>query len=38
MTLKVITMIHWQALRLWLKEARFYIHPKKLKDRSAGNP
>jgi DUF1365 family protein len=36
MTLKVITMIHWQALRLWLKGARFYVHPKKLKDRSAG--
>lgn len=29
MTLKVITMIHWQALRLWLKGARFYVHPKK---------
>jgi len=29
MTLKVITMIHWQALRLWLKGATFYVHPKK---------
>lgn len=29
MTLKVITMIHWQALRLWLKKAPFYVHPKK---------
>ncbi len=29
MTLKVITMIHWQALRLWLKGAHFYRHPKK---------
>jgi DUF1365 family protein len=29
MTLKVVTMIHWQALRLWLKGARFYVHPKK---------
>jgi DUF1365 family protein len=29
MTLKVITMIHWQALRLWLKGAKFYVHPKK---------
>jgi DUF1365 family protein len=29
MTLKVITMIHWQALRLWLKGARFYVHPRK---------
>jgi DUF1365 family protein len=36
MTLKVITMIHWQALRLWLKGARFYVHPKELKDRGAG--
>jgi uncharacterized protein len=26
MTLKVITMIHWQALKIWLKGARF--HPK----------
>jgi DUF1365 family protein len=29
MTLKVITMIHWQALRLWLKKVPFYVHPKK---------
>jgi uncharacterized protein len=29
MTLKVITLIHWQALRLWLKGARFYVHPRK---------
>jgi uncharacterized protein len=29
MTFKVITMIHWQALRLWLKGAQFYKHPKK---------
>jgi DUF1365 family protein len=29
MTLKVITLIHWQALRLWLKGATFYVHPKK---------
>jgi hypothetical protein len=33
MTLKVIGMIHWQALRLWLKGARFYVHPKKRKDK-----
>jgi DUF1365 family protein len=31
MTLKVIAMIHWQALRLWLKGARFYMHPRKKK-------
>jgi DUF1365 family protein len=29
MTLKVITMIHWQALRLWLKKVPFYVHPGK---------
>lgn len=29
MTFKVITMIYWQALRLWLKGATFYVHPKK---------
>ncbi|MFP3868853.1 MAG: DUF1365 domain-containing protein [Desulfobacteraceae bacterium] len=34
MTLKVITMIYWQALRLWLKGAQFYVHPQK---RRAGN-
>ena len=27
MTLKVITMIHWQALRLWLKGTPVYTHP-----------
>ncbi len=29
MTLKVITAIHWQALRLWLKGCRFRTHPAK---------
>lgn len=29
MTLKVITAIHWQALRLWLKGCRFKAHPAK---------
>jgi DUF1365 family protein len=29
MTMKVITMIHWQALRLWWKGATFYPHPGK---------
>jgi hypothetical protein len=33
MTLKVITMIHWQALRLWLKGAKFHVHPKKHKSK-----
>lgn len=26
-TLKVTTMIYWQALRLWLKRTPFYVHP-----------
>lgn len=26
-TLKTVLMIHWQALRLWLKRAPFYPHP-----------
>ncbi len=38
MTLKVVTMIHWQALRLWLKGAKFYLHPKKLKSNFIRNP
>lgn len=29
MTLKVIAAIHWQALRLWRKGARFHRHPAK---------
>jgi uncharacterized protein len=36
MTLKVITMIHWQALRLWLKGAPFHRHPKKRQPRPGG--
>ena len=30
MTLKVTTMIYWQALRLIIKKAPFFTHPKKL--------
>jgi DUF1365 family protein len=29
MTVKVITAIHWQALRLWLKRCPVYAHPRK---------
>ncbi|UCG56789.1 MAG: DUF1365 domain-containing protein [Phycisphaerales bacterium] len=29
MTVQVVAKIHWQALRLWLKGAPFYVHPKK---------
>jgi hypothetical protein len=31
MTTKVVTLIHWQALRLWWKKAPFYVHPRKRK-------
>jgi DUF1365 family protein len=27
MTMRVSTLIHWQAARLWLKRARYYKHP-----------
>jgi len=27
MTLRVSSLIHWQALKLWLKRARYYKHP-----------
>jgi DUF1365 family protein len=30
LTLRVITAIHWQALRLWLKRTPFYGHPRTL--------
>ena len=30
MTMQVITLIHWQALRLWAKRVPFITHPKKL--------
>jgi len=29
MTVKVIAMIYWQALRLWHKKTPFYVHPRK---------
>lgn len=35
MTLRVITAIHWQALKLWLKRTPFYGHPR---TSSAGHP
>ncbi len=31
MTMKVISGIYWQALRLWLKRVPFYTHPNKKK-------
>ena len=36
MTGKVITLIHWQALRLLLKRTPFFIHPKKRELSSEG--
>lgn len=38
MTLKVIVLIYWQALRLLLKGATFYVHPKKRSDKRFQNP
>jgi len=29
MTLQIITAIHWQALRLWLRRNPVYDHPDK---------
>lgn len=37
MTLKVIVGIHWQALKLWLKGARFHLNPSRAAP-PAGNP
>jgi DUF1365 family protein len=46
MTVKVVTGIYWQALKLWLKKAPFYDHPNcrdeevkpnKIKDSSANS-
>ena len=37
MTLKVITAIHWQALRLWLKGVPFHRHPSKRRSPSGSS-
>lgn len=37
MTVQVIALIHWQALRLWIKRAPFHTHPGKL-TTVRGNP
>jgi DUF1365 family protein len=29
LTIKVVAMIHWQALRLWLKRTPFHVHPER---------
>ena len=33
MTLKVVTLIHRQALRLWLKRTPFHVHPSRRSTR-----
>ena len=33
MTIKVLSMIYWQAFRLWLKKTPYYDHPKYVHDR-----
>lgn len=38
MTLKVIVAIHWQALRLWSKGARFHPKPGKARPTQAPSP
>jgi hypothetical protein len=37
MTIKIIGMIYWQALRLWIKGATFYVHPAKRKSEMMEN-
>ena len=37
MTIKVITTIHWQALKLWLKDAPFFEHPQYRKENTQEN-
>jgi hypothetical protein len=34
MTVQVVTLIHWQALRLWLKRVPFHTHPSKSNGQS----
>lgn len=33
MTIKVLSMIYWQAFRLWLKKTPYYDHPKYVPER-----
>ena len=33
MTIKVLSMIYWQAFRLWLKKTPYYDHPKYMHER-----
>lgn len=38
MTLKVVTAIYWQALRLWLKRCPLYVHPEKKNKMAVQEP
>ena len=38
MPLRVISLIHWQALRLWLKQTRFYRKPPFVSGRGSVRP
>ena len=35
MTVKIVSAIHWEALRLWIKRVPFYVHPGKQKEVAA---
>jgi DUF1365 family protein len=35
MTIKVLSMIYWQAFRLWLKKTPYYEHPKYLQEKKS---
>jgi DUF1365 family protein len=37
MTVEVITAIHWQALRLWLKRVPVFPHPRDVRERSVSS-
>jgi len=37
MTLRVTSLIHWQAIRLWLKGTPFFAHPAKRARRETGH-